>query len=941
MDPDRWRKVESIFHEALDAGDSGRAGVMEQSCAGDEALRREVESLLAQHEKGGSFIETPAFATRLASVPASGSDKPLSDLAKTVVGHYRVLNIIGSGGMGVVYEAEDLKLRRHVALKFLPEDIAENPQWLERFRLEARAASALNHPNICTIYEVDEVEGRVFIAMELLEGQTLKQMISGKPLQVGTALDLGTQIAGALAAAHSKGIVHRDIKPANVFVTKQRRIKVLDFGLAKLTQPPTGAADGGLTHRTETGIVMGTVGYISPEQIRGQTADYRADIFAFGAVLYEMLTGKRPFEKATAAETMTAVLNEEPPAISQIAPNTPPALVRVVRRCLEKNPEQRFQSASDLGFALEALSTWGSAAVPAVGSRRRSRWLWTAVMAGSVVALAAWLMAWWRTPPAVPVVESVMQLTNDGEPKPGNIFPFSDGSRIYFTEGSPGSWKIAQVSVNGGPTSPIDTQLANPAITGMAPDGSALLVVEHGINVPGNPLWSIPLPAGEPRRLGSLDVRGGAYLPDGRIVFTKEKDLLVADKDGSNPRRLLSLAGEAFPPHVSPDGQRIVFTVAANDTSSLVEVGVDGTGLRTIIPGPDVSCGVWSSDGKYLLYAAQTENSEDIWALQVRADLFHHLRQPTRLTNGPLSYESVAPSPDGKRLFAVGTRQRGELVRYDMKSQQFVPFLSGISAVAPTFSKDGRWVAYASYPDGSLWRSGADGSEAKQLTYPPMVVTMPRISPDGTKVAFTVHQKQSYRPQSFVIDTNGMLPPKAIAIGNASWTASGSWSPDGNLLLVDSGVQGTLRSNKNSSELRIADLGTGKTSVVPLSQGLIGVGWISKDSIVAATQDATKLVTFDFRTQKWNDLTAGALTAMAISPDRRYVYYTTGGAAPKAWRLRFADHRVETITSLEDASRAGKMGWLAGIEVAPDGSPLLTRETGTQEVYALNVRWPR
>jgi eukaryotic-like serine/threonine-protein kinase len=941
MDPDRWRKVESIFQEALDAGDSGRAGVLEQSCAGDESLRSEVESLLAQHEKGGSFIETPAFAAFLASGPASGSHNPIPDLAKTVIGHYRVLSRIGSGGMGVVYEAEDLKLRRHVALKFLPEDIAENFQSLERFRLEARAASALNHPNICTIYEVDEVEGRVFIAMELLEGQTLKQMISGKPLQVGTVVDLGIQIAAALDAAHSKGIVHRDIKPANVFVTKQRRIKVLDFGLAKLTQQPSDADEGGLTHRTDPGIVMGTVGYISPEQVSGQTADYHADIFAFGAVLYEMLTGKRPFEKATAAETMTAVLNEEPPAISQIAPNTPPALVRVVHRCLEKNPEQRFQSASDLGFALEALSTSFSVPPLAPGQPRRWQIVWTAVATGTVVALAALLFAWWRIPPPVPVVESVTQLTNDGEPKPGYIFLFSDGSRIYFTEGSPGSLRIAQVSVNGGPTSLIDTKLTNPEITGMAPDGSALLVVDYrSHNVPGNPLWSIPLPAGEPRRLGSLEVRGGTYLPDG-LVFAKEKDLYVADKDGSIPRKLLSLDGETHPPHVSPDKQRVVFTLVANDIPSLVEVAVDGAGLRTIVSGHHVSCGVWNPDGKYLLYSAQSENSFDIWALAERTDLFHRPGQATRLTNGPLSYESVAPSPDGKHLFAVGTWNRGELVRYDMKSQQFVPFLSGISAVEPTFSQDGRWVAYASYPDGSLWRSGVDGSEAKQLTYPPMEVMLPRISPDGTRVAFTVPQRESYQPQSFVVDVDGVLPPKAIPIGNASWAASASWSPDGNLLLVDSGIQGKLRSNKNSSELRIADLRTGKTSVVPLSQGLIGVGWISKDSIVAATQDATKLLTFDFTTQKWSDLTAGALTAMAISPDRRYVYYTTGGAAPKAWRLRFADHRIETITSLEDATRAGKMGWLGGIEVAPDGSPLLTRETGTQEVYALNVRWPR
>jgi Tol biopolymer transport system component len=430
-------------------------------------------------------------------------------------------------------------------------------------------------------------------------------------------------------------------------------------------------------------------------------------------------------------------------------------------------------------------------------------------------------------------------------------------------------------------------------------------------------------------------------LPDGRIVFTKETDLFVADHDGSNPRKLLSLPGEVFVPHVSPDGQRIVVTLVVNNIASLVEVAVDGKGLRMIIPGPRVSSGAWTPDGKYLLYAAQSETSKDIWALPLHTNLFHRPGQPTRLTSGPLLYESVAPSPDGKHLFAVGTRQRGELVRYDLQSQQFVPFLSGISAVEPTFSRDGRWVAYASYPDGSLWRSRSDGSEEKQLTYPPMVVTLPRISPDGTRVAFTVHQDEAYRPQSFVIDTDGALPPRAVAMGNASWSANGSWSPDGNLLLVESGVQGKLRSEKNSSELRIADLRTGETSVVPFSQGLIEGGWITQDSIVAATQDATKLLTFDVRTQKWTDLTAGALTAMAISPDRKYLYYTTGGAEPKAWRLRFADHRIEALTSLGDASRAGKMGWIQGIGVAPDGSPLLTRETGTQEVYALNVRWPQ
>ncbi len=359
MDPERWERIESIFQKALDADENRRERVLVDSCADDQALRREVESLLAQHKNAGEFMERPAFAapasTSLPPRPRSEDSHSAGIPAGTVIGHYRIVSKIGSGGMGVVYDAEDLKLGRNVALKFLPEEVARHPRALRRFRLEAQAASSLNHPNICTIHEVDEVDGLNFIVMELLEGQTLKQTIAGKLLPLESVIDFGVQIAGAIDAAHAKGVVHRDIKPANIFVIKQRRVKVLDFGLAKLTQLPSNFDETGMTDRTEPGTVMGTVGYMSPEQVRGLGIDGRTDIFAFGAILYEMLAGRRAFEKSTTVDTMAAILNEEPPAISEFAPNTPPALIRIIKRCLEKDPEQRFQSASDLAFALQAL----------------------------------------------------------------------------------------------------------------------------------------------------------------------------------------------------------------------------------------------------------------------------------------------------------------------------------------------------------------------------------------------------------------------------------------------------------------------------------------------------------------------------------------------------------------------------------------------------------
>jgi serine/threonine protein kinase/tetratricopeptide (TPR) repeat protein len=350
MTPERWQQIKVLLQDALETPPQQRSEFLAKACSDDSALRQEVESFLAlgDEQARSSFLQS---STSHVALPRG-----------TKLGEYEVQSLLGAGGMGEVYRAHDPRLRRDVAIKVLPTLISKDADRLRRFEQEAQATAALNHPNILAVHQMGTYEGAPYLVSELLEGETLREQLKRGHIATRKAIDYGVQIARGLAAAHEKGIVHRDLKPENLFVTKDGRVKILDFGLAKLFQPSSSSAPSAITlgDRTEPGLVMGTVGYMAPEQVRGEAADHRTDIFAFGAILYEMLMGQRAFQKPTAAETMTAILNEDPPGISQNTPNLPPGLQRVVHRCLEKNPEQRFQSASDLGFALEALSDSGT-----------------------------------------------------------------------------------------------------------------------------------------------------------------------------------------------------------------------------------------------------------------------------------------------------------------------------------------------------------------------------------------------------------------------------------------------------------------------------------------------------------------------------------------------------------------------------------------------------
>jgi serine/threonine protein kinase len=718
----------------------------------------------------------------------------------TKLGPYEIIAPLGAGGMGEVYRAHDPQLGRDVAIKILPQSFSRDPDRLRRFEQEGRAAAALNHPNILAVYQFGSYEGAPYLVSELLEGSTLRDQMMRGPLPVRKAVDYGIQTARGLAAAHEKGIVHRDLKPENLFLTRDGRIKILDFGLAKLipVRPLSGSAGPTLTEGTEPGVVLGTVGYMSPEQVRGEVAGDRTDLFSLGAILYEMLTGKRAFHKPTSAETMSAILNEEPPVSSQVVPNLPPALLRVVQRCMEKNAEQRFHSASDLAFALEALSDSGSAPTGAFAVQKTQGRIWWVGAAAAVLLLMVIVAVWLARPTTVPAIESIVQLTNDGKAKVGNLE--TDATRIYFNEGAAGSFRIAQVSVNGGQTGEIATNVLNPTIVGLPSDASSLLVLSGGFLPEHETMWMVPIPAGEARRLGDSAVLDARVFPDGRLLYKSDAGFFTAGKDASDPRKIEGFAKNQTFPSVSPDGQRLAFFIYDNNGSdwSIDEASADGKKIRTVLKQrPDLPaeacCLRWTEDGNYLLFRAKSEGRWDLWALAHQRGFLSKAPSPVRLTNGPLSYSAFAGSQDGKRIFAVGYLERGELLHYDLTTHQFLPFLGGISAADPTFSSDGKWVAYTSYPDHALWRSRTDGSERLQLTYPPVSIGFERISPDGSQVAYSDDNGDVY-----VVGMSGGTPRKVL-----EHVVAPDWSPDGKQVAVSGFAGGGVYFS------RVVDVATG------------------------------------------------------------------------------------------------------------------------------------
>ena len=808
MKPERWQQVEHLFHSALEQGPEERASFLGEACAGDEELRKQVEALLDGHDRAGSFIEQEAFAVAAKNLAADQAAAETDSIIGQTISHYRIIRRLGAGAMGEVYLAQDITLGRQVALKLLPASVTEDSERLRRFEQEARTASALNHPNILTIYEISRADSVRFIATEFVEGITLRERISDKGMDLDEAVEIGIQVASALAAAHAKGIVHRDIKPENIMISAAHAlsyVKVLDFGIAKLTGAQTLETDVPTRPLVSTneGMTMGTAPYMSPEQAKGMKVDARTDIWSLGVVLYEMISGRVPFEGPTRSHLIVSILEKEPqPLLTKT--ELPESLEWIVMKTLRKDPDDRYQTARELYNDLKELrqrlqqdvaarpltprdrraersdsaqpadstlpsmkrpaeTASSSGATSSTRTKKSSVWVIAGLVFVSVAGVALGLKIFWPSlkgrNAAIPFKNfKVDRLTTSGKASSAVISP--DGKYVVHVKESGGQSSLWIKHIATGSDKEIvsadGSQIEN---LSFSPDGNHIYFIKKAKEITLNEITIL----GGPSKKLVTDIDTGATLsPDGkRFAFIRgdptrdEASLIIANADGTSESKLITRQmRDLFGPVVgtpswSPDGEKIAFVrnnkSAAGDYTQLVTVtvkdGVEHNLTSEKWTGIETVC--WLSDGKGLLLTAMTGEhaNAQIWYVSYPAGAAR------QITNDPNNYQNVSVTADGRSLVTVLSEGHSDvwvMANGDPGSVRQVGSnrFDGISGIA--WSPDGH-IVHVSRESGNadVWIMNADGSQDQPLTSNTSVNVLPCTSADGQFVVFVSNRTGS------------------------------------------------------------------------------------------------------------------------------------------------------------------------------------------------------
>ncbi len=924
MTPERYQRAVELFHAAAERDPATRPAFLSQACADDHELRAEVEAMLAADAHSGGFLEKPV--DDLAADVLASSDRHFA--AGAMLGSYRIEGPLGAGGMGEVFRATDTRLHRTVAIKILPRDKTTDPERKRRFMQEARAASALNHPNIVTLHDIANDSGTDYLVMEYVPGKSLDKLITPKGLPLAEAIGYAAQIASALAAAHAAGIVHRDIKPANVIVTSESQVKVLDFGIAKLAEPAPRPDGETLTQEsalTETGAVMGTVNYMSPEQASARPLDHRTDIFSLGVVLYEMLAGQRPFRGESQVESLHAIIHDPVPSL----PQNPPEVNDILDKALAKDPRERYQHAGDLALDLRRCQRTAPAARDTPRAQRRP-WFWVA--AASVLALVAGAAVAWLlrgTSPSLdnPLANAQFTRFTDFAGTENDAAISADGKFVAFRSDRDGRFDIWLSQVGTGRFIDLTKGKEEEFIGGIrsmgfSPDGAEIWLAG---NVPGRRrLRLMPLMGGTPRPFLRDHAVHVAWSPDAsRLVFhtgDPGDPMFVADRTGANARQIFvepHAGGHNHFPTWSPDGQWIYFVSGTWDIAEmdLYRIAPSGGKPERLTQHHSDVRYVTPLDNRTILYVSPDQDGSGPWLW----DLDPNRKVTHRVSSGLEKYLSVAASADGQRLAATVANPSASLWSVPIldrvaEERDVKPFsLPAVRALAPRLH--GKSVFYLSssgagdglwrYQDGQaqeVWK-GADGPQ----------LTPPAVSPDGQRAAIVLRRQGKLRLH--LVSADGGEPQPLTEAVDARGAAC--WSPDGKWIVTGG------NDAKGAGLFKVPI--DGGAPVRLLAGTALHPVWSPSGSLivyigpVVASQSPLRAVTPDGAPVEMPSL--GIYTAgerFRFLPDGKGLVYMQGTQPwQDFWLLDLATKKTRQLTHLDDRSA------MRTFDITPDGKHIV------------------